>query len=132
MGDTGKALRPSITKEMARRLSLSADNNSLDNAIDRLLTEEENLHPVLIERIGGISEQGSSSGRNNPDVLRLTEEGKLAYRALMGHENIDTTLGYARLYDGAPLPSITITPCARWRRSSPMLLPFLLPSRSSP
>ena len=45
MGDTGKALRPSITKVMAKRLSLSTDNNSLDEAVSRLLTQEENLHP---------------------------------------------------------------------------------------
>jgi regulator of replication initiation timing len=88
MGDTGKALRPSIIKEMAKRLSLSTDNNSLDEAVCRLLTEEENIHPILIERIEGIPEQGSSSGGNNPDALRLTEEGKLAYHVLSGHEPV--------------------------------------------
>ena len=86
MGDTGKALRPSITKEMAKRLSLDLDNNSLDEAICRLLTEQENIHPILIEKIEGIPQQGASSGGNNPDVLRLTDEGKLAYQALAGHE----------------------------------------------
>ena len=84
MGDTGKALRPSITKEMAKRLSLSTDNNSLDEAVSRLLTQEENLHPSLIEKVEGIPEQGSSSGGNNPDVLRLTEDGKLVYNVLTG------------------------------------------------
>ena len=84
MGDTGKALRPSITKEMAKRLSLSTDNNSLDEAVSRLLTQEENLHPILIEKIEGIPEQGSSSGGNNPDVLRLTEDGKVIYQSLTG------------------------------------------------
>ncbi|MCC7571245.1 hypothetical protein KO465_07985 [Candidatus Micrarchaeota archaeon] len=84
MGDTGKALRPSITKVMAKRLSLSTDNNSLDEAVSRLLTQEENLHPILIERVEGIPEQGSSSGGNNPDVLRLTEDGKVVYQSLTG------------------------------------------------
>jgi hypothetical protein len=84
MGDTGKALRPSITKVMAKRLSLSTDNNSLDEAVSRLLTQEENLHPILIEKIEGIPEQGSSSGGNNPDVLRLTEDGKVIYQSLTG------------------------------------------------
>lgn len=84
MGDTGKALRPSITKVMAKRLSLSTDNNSLDEAVSRLLTQEENLHPILIEKIEGIPEQGSSSGGNNPDVLRLTEDGKVVYQSLTG------------------------------------------------
>ena len=84
MGDTGKALRPSIIKEMAKRLSLSTDNNSLDEAVSRLLTQEENLHPSLIEKIEGIPEQGSSSGGNNPDVLSLTEDGKVVYQVLTG------------------------------------------------
>jgi len=84
MGDTGKALRPSITKEMAKRLSLSTDNNSLDEAVSRLLTQEENIHPILIERVEGIPEQGSSSGGNKPDVLRLTEDGKVVYQSLTG------------------------------------------------
>jgi len=84
MGDTGKALRPSITKVMAKRLSLSTDNNSLDEAVSRLLTQEENLHPILIERVEGIPEQGSSSGGNYPDVLRLTEDGNVVYQSLTG------------------------------------------------
>ncbi|NLI08663.1 MAG: hypothetical protein GX457_16485 [Thermotogaceae bacterium] len=84
MGDTGKALRPSITKVMAKRLSLSTDNNSLDEAVSRLLTQEENLHPILIERVEGVPEQGSSSGGNNPDVLHLTEDGKMVYQSLTG------------------------------------------------
>jgi hypothetical protein len=84
MGETGKALRPSIIKEMAKRLSLSVDNNSLDEAVSRLLTPEEDLHPILIERIEGIPEQGASSGGNYPDVLRLTEDGNLTYQVLAG------------------------------------------------
>ncbi len=84
MGDTGKALRPSITNAMAKRLSLSIDNNSLDEAVSRLLTQEENLHPSLIEKIEGISAQGSSSGGNNPDVLCLNEDGKEVYQLLTG------------------------------------------------
>ncbi len=106
MGDTGKALRPSITKEMAKRLSLSMDNNSLDEAVSRLLTEEENVHPILIERIEEIPEQGSSSGGNSPDVLRLTEEGKLTYQALAGHEPIGNE--YDRLIRCHSSPEHTI------------------------
>lgn len=106
MGDTGKALRPSITKEMAKRLSLSMDNNSLDEAVSRLLTKEENVHPILIEKIEGMPEQGSSSGGNSPDVLRLTEEGKLAYRALAGHEPVGNE--YDRLIRCHSSPEHTI------------------------
>ena len=84
MGETGKALRPFITKEMAKRLSLSIDNNSLDEAVSRLLNDEEGLHPPLIERVEALPDQGSSSGGNHPDVLRLTEDGKMAYQVLTG------------------------------------------------
>jgi len=84
MGETGKALRPSITKEMARRLSLSIDNGGLDEAINKLLSTEEGSHPILIERIKAIPEQGSSSGGNNPDILRLIDDGKIAFQALSG------------------------------------------------
>ena len=82
MGDMGIALRPSILKMMAKRLSLPIENHSLDEAVNRLLIDEENVHPNLIEKIEGVPEQGSSSGGNNPDVLRLTKEGNLAYRVL--------------------------------------------------
>jgi hypothetical protein len=86
MGETGKSLRPSITKEMAKRLSLSVDNGSLDDAINKLLSLEEGSHTILIEKIKGIPDQGSSSGGNNPDVLRLVEAGKIAFQTLFGHE----------------------------------------------
>ena len=106
MGDTGKTLRPSITKEMAKRLSLSMDNNSLDEAVGRLLTEEDHIHPILIEKIEGMPEQGSSSGGNSPDVLRLTEEGKLAYQSLAGHEPVGNE--YDRLIRCHSSPEHTI------------------------
>jgi regulator of replication initiation timing len=84
MGDTGKALRPSITNEMAKRLALSADNNSLDDAVSRLMSIEREVRPILIGRIEGISDQGSSSGGISPDVLRLTKNGEAAYQVLSG------------------------------------------------
>jgi hypothetical protein len=105
MGETGKALRPSITKMMARKLSLSEDNSSLDEAIIRLIVaegvksdnSEAGRHVALgkgtanneivlglIEVIEGIATQGSSAGGNHPDVLRLTQKGKLAYRIITG------------------------------------------------
>ena len=84
IGETGKALRPSISKEMARRLSLSTDNGSLEEAISRLLSSDEGSHPILVERIEAMPGQGSSSGGNNPDILRLNDEGKIAYQVLSG------------------------------------------------
>ena len=84
MGETGMSLRPSIIKEMSKRLSLSPDNNSLDEAVSRLLSDEENLHPILISKVAEIPEEGASSGGNHPDVLRLTEDGRSAYQVLTG------------------------------------------------
>jgi hypothetical protein len=84
MGDTGKALRPSIIKEMAKRLSLSVVNHSLDEAINRILIVDEQLLPALIERIECYMEKGASSGGNHPDILRLTKDGDLVYKQLAG------------------------------------------------
>jgi hypothetical protein len=85
MGDKGKALRPSIIKMMAKRLSLLFDNNNLDSVVSRLLTEEEGQRPILIEKVEGIPGQGSSSGGITPDVLRLNSDGIIAYHVLSGH-----------------------------------------------
>lgn len=84
MGDTGKALRPSIIKEMAERLSLSVVNHSLDEAINRVMAADEQTPPALIERIDVIMEKGSSSGGNHPDILRLTDDGDFVYKYLSG------------------------------------------------
>jgi hypothetical protein len=87
MGETGQALRPSIIKQMARRLSLSEENYSLEEAINRLLKPgETSIFPALIEEIEGLPKQGSSSGGNPPDVLRLTAEGLAAFRGLAGKD----------------------------------------------
>ena len=106
VGETGKALRPSITKNMAKRLSLSADNNSLDEAVSRLLNNEEGLHPALIERMEVLPDQGSSSGGNHPDVLRLTENGKMAYQVLT--EKLPKENEYERLVRCHSSPEHTI------------------------
>ena len=84
MGETGMALRPSIIKIMAMRLSLSVANKNLDEALNCLMTPEEEAYPILIEEVDGIPKEGSSSGGNPPDVLHLTEHGKVAYQALTG------------------------------------------------
>jgi regulator of replication initiation timing len=84
MGETGMALRPSIIKIMAMRLSLSVANKNLDESLNCLMTPEEEAYPILIEEVDGIPKEGSSSGGNPPDVLHLTEHGKVAYQALTG------------------------------------------------
>jgi len=84
MGEMGIALRPTIIKSMAKRLSLSAANKNLDEALNWLITTEDKSCPILIEQIGGVLEQGSSSGGNQPAVLHLTQDGQVAYQVLSG------------------------------------------------
>jgi hypothetical protein len=84
MGETGMALRPSIIKMMAKRLSLSEENGYLNDALNYLITPDEEVYPALIEEMDGTPKEGSSSGGNPPDVLRLTKDGKGAYQALTG------------------------------------------------
>ena len=84
MGEMGVALRPSIIKQMAKRLSLSAANKNLDEALNWLMSLEGNEFPILVEQISGVVEQGSSSGGNQPEVLHLTQDGKAAYQVLSG------------------------------------------------
>jgi hypothetical protein len=94
---------------MARLLSLSEDNHSLDEAVNRLIDlgdpsiqsdsglgaqsscsliilENSELNFGLIEAVEGIARPGSSSGGNYPDVLRLTPKGMLAYRLITGND----------------------------------------------
>jgi hypothetical protein len=80
----GIALRPSIIKQMAKRLSLSAANKNLDEALNWLMSLEGNEFPILVEQISGVVEQGSSSGGNQPAVLHLTRDGHVAYQVLTG------------------------------------------------
>ena len=84
MGELGIALRPTIIKMMAKRLSLSAANKNLDEALNWLMTPEDKAHPILVERVGGGLEQGSSSGGNQPAALHLTQDGQIAYQGLSG------------------------------------------------
>ncbi len=84
MGEMGIALRPSIIKQMAKRLSLSTANKNLDEALNWLMSPEGNEFPILVEQISGVVEQGSSSGGNQPAVLHLTRDGQVAYQVLTG------------------------------------------------
>ena len=84
MGETGMALRPSIIKLMAKRLSLSEGNRNLDEALTWLMKPEDKICPILVEEIIGIPDQGSTSGGNQPAVLQLTIDGQKAYQILTG------------------------------------------------
>jgi hypothetical protein len=84
MGEMGIALRPTIIKMMAKRLSLSVANKNLDEALNWLMTTEDKSCPILIDQVGSVLEQGSSSGGNQPAVLHLTQDGQVAYQVLSG------------------------------------------------
>ena len=84
IGEMGIALRPTIIKVMAKRLSLSAANKNLDEALNWLMTTEDKSCPILIDQVGSVLEQGSSSGGNQPAVLHLTQDGQVAYQVLSG------------------------------------------------
>ena len=84
MGEMGIALRPTIIKVIAKRLSLSAANKNLDEALNWLMTAEDKSFPILIEQVAEVLEQGSSSGGNQPAVLHLTQGGQVAYQVLSG------------------------------------------------
>ncbi len=84
MGEMGIVLRPTIIKVMAKRLSLSAANKNLDEALNWLMTTEDKSCPILIDQVGNVLEQGSSSGGNQPAVLHLTQDGQVAYQVLSG------------------------------------------------
>ena len=84
MGDTGLALRPSIIKQMSKRLSVSETDINLDEAIYWLMHPEEYLFPILVQEIAGITTGDSSAGGNQPAVLQLTADGQMAYQCLAG------------------------------------------------
>lgn len=84
MGEMGIALRPTIIKVMAKRLSLSEANKNLDEALNWLMTTEDKSCPILIDQVGSVLKQGSSSGGNQPAVLHLTQDGQVAYQVLSG------------------------------------------------
>jgi regulator of replication initiation timing len=84
MGEMGIALRPTIIKMMANRLSLSEANKNLDEALNWLMTTEDKTCPALIEQVESVIDQGSSSGGNQPAVVHLTQDGKAAYQVLSG------------------------------------------------
>jgi hypothetical protein len=84
MGEMGIALRPTIIKVMAKRLSLSPANKNLDEALNWLMTTEDKSCPILIDQVGSVLEQGSSSGGNQPAVLHLTQDGQVAFQVLSG------------------------------------------------
>ena len=106
MGEMGIALRPTIIKMMAKRLSLSAANKNLDEALNWLMTTEDKSYPILIEQVGSVLEQGSSSGGNQPAVLHLTQDGQVAYQVLSGKPPKENEFDMLRRHHSSPVHTI--------------------------
>lgn len=85
MGERGMSLRPHIEEEVAHRLHLSEDNSGISTAIKDMIEAQKQCPVALIEKVEG-SGKGSSAGGKAPDILRLTPDGRLAYRVLSGRE----------------------------------------------
>jgi hypothetical protein len=102
MGKSGKSLRPSVTKEMAIILKSSPDNGSLDEAITRLIEPEQGTYLQMIEKIETLSSVGSSSGGNRPDIIRLTDAGKLAYQLLSDQIALENEYDRLILHHASP------------------------------
>jgi len=104
MGETGKALRPSLIDLLAKKLNLSPTNSSLSETFNRLL----NLDTAggLIEVLDVFTQPGATTGGNHPDIFCLTERGKAAYQFLTGKQPAENE--YERLLRKHKSPEHTV------------------------
>ncbi len=91
LGETGLARRPLIEQQAAERLGIRKAGGSLQALFNRL----EGLQ--LIELFRPWDNSGAKTGGRTPDLLRLSEHGRLAYWLLAGvdpaQNEYDTLLG---------------------------------------
>ena len=78
IGETGLARRPLIEQKAAERLGIRKAGGSIRALITRL----EDLH--LIEVFRPWDSEGAKTGGHAPDLVRLTQYGRLAYWLLAG------------------------------------------------
>jgi len=104
MGETGKALRPSLIDLLAKKLNLSPTNSTLPETFNRL----QNLDTVggLIELLDVFTQAGATTGGNHPDIFSLTERGKAAYQFLTGKQPAENE--YERLLRKHKSPEHTV------------------------
>ena len=93
MGETGKCLRPSLIELLARKLNLTSTTSSLSETFNRLINFDTG--GGLIEVLDVFQQSGASTGGNHPDILRLTDRGRLAYQFLTGRAPVENE--YERL-----------------------------------
>ncbi len=104
MGETGKALRPSLIDLLAEKLNLSPTNSSLSETFNRLLNLD--VAGGLIEALDVFSQPGATTGGNHPDIFRLAERGKVAYQFLTGKQPAENE--YERLLRKHKSPEHTV------------------------
>ncbi|HEY9075146.1 MAG TPA: hypothetical protein VIO61_01290 [Anaerolineaceae bacterium] len=104
MGETGKCLRPSLIELLAKKLNLASTNSSLSETFTRLINFDTG--GGLIEVLDVFQQSGASTGGNHPDILRLTDRGRLAYQFLTGSAPIENE--YERLIRRHKSPEHTV------------------------
>jgi hypothetical protein len=104
MGETGKCLRPSLIELLAKKLNLTLPNGSLSETFSRLINFDSN--GGLVEALEVFQQTGASTGGNHPDLLRLTERGRVAYQYLAGYQALENE--YDRLIRKHKSPEHTV------------------------
>lgn len=104
MGETGKCLRPSLIELLAKKLNLASTTSSLSETFNRLINFD--ISGGLIEVLDVFQQSGASTGGNHPDILRLTDRGRLAYQFLTGSAPIENE--YERLIRRHKSPEHTV------------------------
>ena len=102
MGETGKALRPTLISLLARKLNGAPSSSGLSEVFDRLASFD--AEGGLIEAMNVFDEPGA--GGNHPVILRLTERGRMAYRLLTGKQAVENE--YERLLQRYQSPEQTV------------------------
>jgi hypothetical protein len=83
LGRTGLSRRPEIAGELGKLINVDGNSGTHARIIKRLVEE---WGMVSVEK--PFQSRGASSGGSNPDIIQLTDRGKLAYRLLSGAEPV--------------------------------------------
>jgi hypothetical protein len=83
LGRTGLSRRPEMAEELGKLINVDGNSGTHARIIKRLVEE---LGMVSVEK--PFQSRGASSGGSNPDIIQLTDRGKLAYRLLSGAEPV--------------------------------------------
>lgn len=104
MGETGKALRPMLINLLAEKLNLSPTNSSLSETFNRLLNLDASGGLTVLMDV--FNQPGATTGGNHPDILRLSDRGRLAYEYLTNKQPAENE--YERLIRKHKSPEHTV------------------------